>query len=203
MQTLNITNARGRRYGINTEVVQRFLARIAQLSPAEWEAVASRAAAVPEASMIDAEAEAGEVAFGNMRGRAWLLATRDAYRVLDNLPASHPGAMAASEAAGALAVQHRLSSERLRALYQPFEPLIPLEALLSGEELAPAASPAVPDVSRYLSIESAARVLGVHRSTVFRYLKEGRLHRFRRGVGRQAWLDRQEVQALLVTQPEL
>lgn len=54
----------------------------------------------------------------------------------------------------------------------------------------------------YITVQEAAELLGVKRRTVERYAEEGRLTRYRRGVRRQVFFNRKQVETLLEIRPE-
>jgi predicted site-specific integrase-resolvase len=52
----------------------------------------------------------------------------------------------------------------------------------------------VPDL---ISLDDAADEFGVNRVTIFRYLRSGRLRRYKRAMDRKTYVDRQQIARLL------
>jgi citrate synthase len=57
------------------------------------------------------------------------------------------------------------------------------------------------DGEEYVTVDEAARLLGVKRETLYAYVSRGRLRSYRQGIKRQRLYRRAEVEALLRLEP--
>lgn len=57
------------------------------------------------------------------------------------------------------------------------------------------------DGVEYLTAQEAARLLGVKLSTLYAYASRGRIQSYRRGIRRERYYRRSEIEALLRMQP--
>jgi citrate synthase len=57
------------------------------------------------------------------------------------------------------------------------------------------------DGEEFLTVDEAARLLGIKRATLYAYVSRGRLRSYRQGIKRERLYRRSEVQALLRVAP--